>query len=357
MATFTPLILLQLEILRSMSMACKIVSILGKMIGYDYDPLVIKVINLYNEPVMQQNFGIYHPVINLIYFVAVILMSVLIMNPIFLCVSLICSSLYAVYLKGRQAVKFGLAMVLPLLTLSVIINPFVNHRGATILFEWPLNWGPATLEAVLYGFTTGLMISSVIMWFVSFNTIITSDKLTFLFGRILPGSSLIFVMILRFIPRYRDQIKKISEARQSIGMGVNKGTLRTKLKNGTGILSIMFTWALENAIQTADSMKARGYGIKNRTSYQAYKFTFSDKVVLIFMVILILGVCSAWASGFMGTEFFPFFELTFNTGTHAALIIFISGCLCFALMALIPILLGLKETLYWNKIDKEEGDF
>lgn len=304
---------------------------------------------------MRENFGIYHPVVNLIFFAAVILMSVLIMNPVFLGVSLICACLYAVYLKGRQVVKFGLAMVLPLPALSAIINPFVNPRGATVLFQWPLEWGPATLEAVIYGFTTGLMISSVIMWFVSFNIIITSDKLTFLFGRIFPGSSLIFVMILRFIPRYRDQIKKIAEAQQSIGMGVNKGKLMTKLKNGIRILSIMFTWALENAIQTADSMKARGYGMKNRTSYQSYKLTFSDKTVLGFMILLTVGVCCAWASGFMGAEFFPFFELNFAKETHMALLVFLSGCFCFALLALIPVILGLKETLYWNRKEKEEG--
>lgn len=293
----------------------------------------------------------YHPAVNFIYFLTVIVFSVIIMNPIFIGISFVCACLYAIYLNGMKSVKFGLALVLPLIILSVIINPIVNQRGATILFELPLGLGSATFESVIYGLTTGLMIGSVIMWFVSYNIVITSDKLIFLFGRILPGSSLIFVMILRFIPRYREQIKKINEAQTSIGMGIGDGGLLTKIKNGARILGVMFTWALENAIQTADSMRARGYGLKNRTSYMAWKITSYDKVMLVFMGILIVGIISGMSSGYMSVEFFPYFMFGFEGLSHAPLFIFGSTCLCFGIFAVIPIIIGLKELLYWNQME------
>ena len=44
------------------------------------------------------------------------------------------------------------------------------------------------------------------------------------------------------------------------------GSLLQRLKNAITILSIMVTWALENAIETADSMKSRGYGLPGRTA-------------------------------------------------------------------------------------------
>lgn len=295
---------------------------------------------------MRENFTVYHPVINLIFFAVVIIFSVIILNPLFLAVSFMCAFLYSVYLKGKTAVKFNLLLVIPLLLLSVVINLLVNNRGFTVLFDLP--WGQATAESVLYGLTTGLMIGSVIMWFSCFNVIITSDKLIFLFGRVLPGSSLVFVMILRFIPRYRDQIKKISEGQRALGVVVDSGTLKTRIINGTRILSIMFTWALENAIQTADSMKARGYGLKNRTSYMAYKFTFSDKVIMGIMILFTIGLISAYASGAMGTDYFPFFSFAFTNESHSVLIMFMSGTLCFGLFSLLPIALGLREVLYWN---------
>ncbi len=261
---------------------------------------------------MRENFSIYHPVINFIYFVVMIAFSVIIMNPVFLLLSIICAVLYAVYLKGKQIIKFCFGIVLPMIILSIIINPIFNHRGMTPLFQLPGDFGAATLESFIYGLATGLMIGSVIMWFVSFNIIITSDKLTFLFGKVLPGSSLIFIMILRFIPRYKDQIKKISEAQRSIGMGINCGSPVNKIRNGSRILAIMFTWALENAIQTADSMRSRGYGLKDRTSFMAYRFTFADKMILGTMIVLAGGVICALVSGYMGAEFFPAVDFAFT---------------------------------------------
>ena len=296
---------------------------------------------------MKENFGVYHPAINLIFFLTIIIFSVIVMNPVFLGVSFICAFIYSVFFKGISAVKFNLLLVIPLLVLSTVINPLINNRGITVMFQLP--WGPATLEAVIYGFTTGLMIGSVIMWFVSFNIIITSDKLIYLFGRIIPGISLIFVMILRFIPRYRDQIKKINEGQESIGKGVGSGTMRQKIINGSRILSVMFTWALENAVQTADSMKARGYGLKNRTTYMKYKFTFSDKILALFMVILSAGVIYSLSFGAMGAEYFPFVSFTFAEGNQTELLFFISGCICFTLYSSIPLISGVKELIYWKR--------
>lgn len=276
------------------------------------------------------------------------------MNPILMGLSFICACLYAIYLNGMKSIKFSLGLVLPLILLSVVINPIVNQRGATVLFDLPFGLGSATLESVIYGLTTGLMIGAVIMWFVCYNIIITSDKLIFLFGRILPGSSLVFVMILRFIPRYREQIKKINEAQTSIGMGVGNGNLPTRIKNGTRILGVMFTWALENAIQTADSMRARGYGLKNRTSYMAWKLTAYDKFLLTLMGILIIGIISGVSTGYVSAEFFPFFAFGFDGQSHGPLIIFGSTCLCYAIFAFIPIIIGLKELLYWNQVEAED---
>ena len=304
---------------------------------------------------MRENFTIYHPLINLLYFLAVLVLSVVVMNPVFLGISLICAFIYGVYLKGATAARFGSVMTLSLIFLSITFNALLNYRGATALFPLPFDLGPVTFESIMYGLTTGLMIGSVIMWFVSFNVIISSDKLTFLFGRLLPSSSLIFIMVLRFIPRYREQIKKISEAQQTIGMGIDKGTLRTKIKNGSRILSIMFTWALENAIQTADSMKSRGYGIRNRTSFRFYKFTLADRILMIVIIVFTFITAAVFALGFIRAEFYPFFEIGINgdlsaeIGRQGSLFVSILGYVSFSALSLIPVWLGLKERIYWSR--------
>ena len=50
-------------------------------------------------------FSTYHPVINFIYFVIVIGLSMFFMHPVFLVISLICSMAYGIYLKGKKAMK------------------------------------------------------------------------------------------------------------------------------------------------------------------------------------------------------------------------------------------------------------
>ena len=42
----------------------------------------------------------------------------------------------------------------------------------------------------------------------------------------------------------------------------------------------MSTWSLENAIETADSMKSRGYGLPGRTAFSIFRFDRRDKLAL-----------------------------------------------------------------------------
>ena len=71
------------------------------------------------------------------------------------------------------------------------------------------------------------------------------------------------------------------------------------MRNAVKILSIMITWSLENAIETADSMKSRGHGLKGRTSYSLYKFDKRDAIMLCAIlfsgtVLMILLLTNLW---------------------------------------------------------------
>ena len=125
----------------------------------------------------------------------------------------------------------------------------------------------------------------------------TSDKFIYLFGRIIPGLSLILSMVLRFVPRYTAQIKVISNAQKCVGRDVTQGNVIAKARNGIKILSIMTTWALENAIETADSMRARGYGLPKRTSFSIFRFDNRDKVTFAVMAGLIVIVLIGAVTG------------------------------------------------------------
>ena len=122
----------------------------------------------------------------------------------------------------------------------------------------------------------------------------TSDKFIYLFGRIIPALSLILSMVLRFVPKFIDQIKIISNGQKCIGRDLSNGNIFQRAKHGITILSIMITWALENAIETADSMKARGYGLKGRSAFSIYRFDRRDAItsfiMIGFLAIVIVGM-------------------------------------------------------------------
>ena len=287
-------------------------------------------------------FAGFHPAINLLYFVAVIGFAMFFTHPVCLAVSLLCAFTYSVYLNGRKAIRFNLIYMLPLLVFAALLNPLFNHQGGTILTYLP-NGNPLTLESVLFGISASVMLVTVISWFSCFNVIMTSDKFVYIFGKIIPALSLTLSMALRFVPRFKAQIKVISNAQKCIGRDVSNGNLLRKMKHGIKILSIMVTWALENAIETADSMKGRGYGLPGRTAFSIFRFDKRDGYALTYIMI-----CSAvvLAGNFTGAYHFRYFPTFKGEWTGAALIVFAAY---FALGAF-PIIVNIKEDLVWTSI-------
>ena len=227
-------------------------------------------------------FAKYHPLVNFLYFALVIGFSMMLNHPLAQAISLLCACVYAVQAEGKQAVLFCLKWCLPVMLLTAFLNPAFSHEGTTILLYFPTG-NPLTLESILYGLSAGTMLATVMLWFLNFNRVITSDKFIYLFGRIIPAMSLVLSMTLRFIPKFKAQLYLTVDAQKSIGRDISEGSLWHRMKIAITVLSIMVTWALENAIETADSMKSRGYGLKGRTAFSIYRFDDRDKMAFAFL--------------------------------------------------------------------------
>lgn len=79
------------------------------------------------------------------------------------------------------------------------------------------------------------------------------------FGRVIPSLSLVISMALRLTVRFSDEIKKVAAAKKCMGQGMKGKSIVKKIRYALDILSVMASWALENSVETADSMRARGY--------------------------------------------------------------------------------------------------
>ncbi|MBQ5865139.1 MAG: energy-coupling factor transporter transmembrane protein EcfT, partial [Oscillospiraceae bacterium] len=253
---------------------------------------------------MNDTFQKYHPLVNFLYFTLVIGFAMALNHPLAQGISLVCSIIYAVQAEGKKAVLFTLKWCLPIMLLTAFMNPAFSHEGITILLYFPTG-NPLTLESILYGLSAGVMIATVMLWFVNFNRVITSDKFIYLFGRIIPAMSLVLSMTLRFIPKFKSQMDAVVDAQRSIGRDISEGSLWQRTKIAITVLSIMVTWALENAIETADSMKSRGYGLKGRTAFSIYRFDDRDKMALLYLGFCGFYLLSGMIVSAFGFRYFP----------------------------------------------------
>lgn len=282
------------------------------------------------------------------YFALVLVFAMFFMHPVSLIISLACALSYAIYLNGKKAVRFSLMYMLPMMLMAAIINPAFNHEGATILTYLPTG-NPLTLESILYGLAAAVMLASVITWFSCYNAVMTSDKFVYLFGRIIPALSLVLSMTLRFVPKFKAQLHVVSEAQRCVGRDVSDGTMLQRVKNTITILSIMVTWSLENAIETADSMKSRGYGLPGRTAFSIYRFDDRDKTAFIWLCFCGFYIFSGWMVGGLQWQYYPLIKGTL-TGAFP-----ISFQLVYLALCLTPVILNVQAERQWKMINRNGG--
>lgn len=295
---------------------------------------------------MKDSFSGYHPIVNFLFFALAIGFAMFVTDPICLIISAVCAVSYGIYLNGRTAFFRSLRYMIPLILMTVLINPMFNHAGVTMLGFLP-GGNPLTLESIVYGFASAVLMISVLAWFSALNRIMTSDKFIYLFGRIIPSLSLILSMSLRFVPRFISETKNVAAAQKAIGRGVSDGSVFMRIKNAIRIMSVMISWSLENSIETADSMKSRGYGLKGRSAYSNYHFTKRDFNVIA--ALFLLGVYFLLGIIFEGITwgYFPMIILRFR-GLYG-----ISIYISYFALCILPLFISIKEERKWKSIRRK----
>ena len=248
-------------------------------------------------------FHTYHPVVNFTFFVATIGFSMVLMHPVCLAISLFCSTATALLFSTKKATRFRLFSILPLCIFSALLSPAFSHAGVTILAYLP-GGNPLTRESVIYGIATACMLWNVMHWFACFHGVMHSDKLMYLFGKITPALSLVFSMVLRFVPKCSAYVGAVFKARRGL-YGKSDG-MRQKLNDGMQVLSATVSWSLEHSIETADSMKSRGYGLGHRTAFSNYRFCGRDSLALSVIFVFSLFILAGWIRGSIAFQYFPF---------------------------------------------------
>ena len=290
-----------------------------------------------------------HPAVNFLYFALVLAVTMFCLHPAVQLVSLLCALGYALRLSGRKAVSLSLRVLLPMMILAIVVNPAFNHAGTTILTYLP-DGNPLTLESILSGFSAAVLLAAAVVWFACYSAVMTSDKFVYLFGRVIPALSLVLSMTLRFVPRFTAQLHTVTQAQRCIGRDVSSGSVLKRMHAAVTIFSILITWSLENAIETADSMKSRGYGLPGRTAFSIYSLDRRDKDLLAWLCICgAYLLCGALCGG-LNWRWYP----TVKGAPVNALTV--SFFLCWLALCMTPLALDLHADRVWNRRQTKEDN-
>ncbi|MBO4934398.1 MAG: energy-coupling factor transporter transmembrane protein EcfT [Clostridia bacterium] len=279
-----------------------------------------------------------HPTALFIYFLTVILLPMFVLDPVILALSLLGATLCLICVR-KSGEKSGILLYSLLFFGITVINPLISHNGDTELFF--INNKPVTLEAVIYGAVSAVMIIGILIWFRSFSAVMTGEKLLYLVGSVLPKTSVILCSALRYIPLFKKQHEKIRAAQTAMGL-YTADNITDKLKGSARVFSILTTWSLENSIDTADSMKARGYGLKHRTSFTLYKYHASDIIFTIITVLLAASAITFAAVGGLSMQFYP------NVALPETTTLIVASYISYGALALLPAVLEITEILKWR---------
>lgn len=280
-----------------------------------------------------------HPAVSLLFFAAAIVFGCIFMHPVYSIVGMLSSAVYYALLAKRKSIK-TFVFLLVIFVVVTAINPLLNTTGNTVLFYVAKR--PYTQEALLYGGCLAAIAVTVILWAACLGKIMTDDKFTALFARLAPSLSLLFVMVLRLVPAYFRKAGQLSDARMSIGKGTKTGSKKQNIIAGTTILSCLTSWALESGVETADSMRSRGYGAGKRTSYRLFVMKAGDWIILAAVGLCIIALIFIAAKGGTSVNFTPVYEAAKINGICGI------GAVIYLVLLWIPIFLHIKEEAAWH---------
>ena len=285
-------------------------------------------------------FSGFHPFVNFIFFVAALGLTMFIQQPVYLLISMISGCAYLLYLQGKKGFLRQVGYLVPILVMMAIMNPMFNHEGVTILWYLP-NDNPITMEAICFGLASAVMMGASIVWFNCCNTVFTSDKIIYLFGRVIPALSLMISMTLRFVPRFKNFLQSVLRTQQAMHKPENT---KEKLQQTLAAFSATVSWAMEQSIVSADSMKSRGYGGLGRTAFSIYIFEKRDGITIALLALLSAGAALPHILGLMGWTYYPSLSGTLLGPVQ------ILAYLCYGGMCNLPLMINLMEDRKWNAL-------
>ena len=267
-----------------------------------------------------------HPAVAAVYVVFTLGLTMFSMQPVLIGISLIGGLVYGCCARGWRACLQSLRWQLPFILLIAVANPLFVSSGSTELFRIGLR--AVYLEAFVYGCAMGGLFVASVLWFQAAGCLLSFEAVMALFGNAAPTIALMVSMCMRLIPRFVRQGQQIAGVQDVVlkggaGDGASEGSAsdgsapggavsdsgtaghghgaggsgvgaapggtaagvgavaRARLRQST----VLMGWAMEDSLETADAMRARGWGAGRRSTYVRYRFCSADAGAVIALAV------------------------------------------------------------------------
>ena len=188
-------------------------------------------------------------------------------NPIYLCLILLTiifvwlSAVKRVknqYANSRSVIPFSpLRISFYIIFFSALFNGLISRFGDTVLVylpDWiPYLGGPVTLEALAFGAINGLVLSGILIAFMTVNLSLPVRSLIRLIPRAFYPLAVVTSIAITFLPNTTRQVQQIRESQAIRGHRVQG------LKDWLPLIMPLLIGGLERAMGLAETMTARGF--------------------------------------------------------------------------------------------------
>ena len=203
----------------------------------------------------------FHPIAWLLWLTAAALPAMLTRNPLYLLLLLLATAAVYGTLQRRtpsaQAWGVFLRAGLFLVAFSVPFNALMVHAGNLVLLRlpaaWPIVGGNITLEALLYGLSSGLNLLALLLIFAAFNLGLDQSRLLRLIPKPFYTVGVVAAIAVTFVPQMLTALQEIRDVQRL------RGFRPRGLRDMGPLFLPLLTTGLERAIQLAESMEARGF--------------------------------------------------------------------------------------------------
>lgn len=242
-------------------------------------------------------FETLHPAVPATLLAGTALLTMLVVQPVYVGLSLAGALAFSLVSRGARATARGLAWQLPLMVLVCLANPLFSASGSTLLMKL----GPRSvyLESLAYGATMGALLVAVVLWLEGAAAVLTQDRLLALAPRRARSLPMVVSLASQLVPQMLDRARSVRATLGSCTAAGRRGGLRDELVRTS---TMLLAWSLEDSIERADSMRARGWESgRPRTCYRSERLRGRDVAVLAGVAALLAAsaacawqACASW---------------------------------------------------------------